>query len=540
MNGSSTHADVLVIGAGASGGTAAAYLAKHGFDVVCLEQGDWVRRDEYLGASPEWELSAGKVWNPDPNRRQNVSDYPVNVEESDISPLMFNGVGGSTILYAGHWMRLTRSDFMVKTLDGVGDDWPITYEDLAPYYDRVARAFGVSGLAGDPVYPEDLDYPHGPLPIGDIGMRAAQGLDKLGWHWWPGSNAMSGRKHGHQQACVRRGTCLTGCPEGAKGSTDITHWLDAIKDGARLETGARVLEITVDAQGRATGATWIDRDGQKHHQSAAVVILAANGIGTPRILLSSRSNLFPDGLANSSGLVGRRLMMHPAAAVDGTYDDPLESWLGPAGQPIYSMQFYDTQPDQNYVRGSKWNVMPGGGPLGMRSGYGTGSLNDMWGENFHRNNLRTVGHTFEWGICAEDLPEEHNRVVLDDTLTDSSGFAAPKIQYRMSENTKRLIEHHTALMFQAHEASGASEISVSPGVGQVGFHLLGTARMGTDPSNSVVNEFNRTHDVSNLYIIDGSVFVTSGGVNPTATITALALRCAEHIVNNASDQVVSK
>ncbi len=539
MGAQSSQADVLIVGAGASGGTAAAYLAKRGFDVVCLEQGDWVRRTEYLGASPEWELAAGKLWHPNPNVRQRESDYPINVDESDTSPLMFNAVGGSTIIYAGHWMRMTPSDFRVRSIDGVADDWPITYEDLAPYYDRVGRAFGVSGFAGDPAFPDDMEFPNPPLPVGKIGMRAAKGMDKLGWHWWPGSNAMSARKNGHQEACVRRGTCLTGCPEGAKGSADLARWMTAIERGVRLHTGARVREITVDALGRATGADWIDRDGVEHHQAAKVVIVAANGIGTPRLLLNSRSSLFPDGLANSSGMVGRRLMMHPAIATTGTYDEPLESWLGPTGQALYSMQFYDTQPDQDFVRGAKWDMMPSGGPLGIRAGYKSNTnVDDAWGENFHRNMRETFGHSLEWNICAEDLPEDSNRVVLDDSLVDADGIPAAKVVYRKSENTKRLLAFQMERLVEAHQAAGALRVESNDAVQDVGWHLLGTARMGTDPATSVVNEYNRTHDVPNLYIIDGSVFVTSSGVNPTASITALALRCVEHIAKNRSDQVV--
>ena len=183
-------ADVLIIGAGASGSVAAAHLAVAGVKVVCLEQGPRVDSAEFHGDKPEWELMAQKRWHPNPNVRDLEADYPINTSESDVNPLMYSAVGGSTILYAAHWQRFMPSDFRVKTLDGVADDWPFTYEDLEPYYTRMDDEMGVSGLAGDPAYPPHRDYPLPPMPIGRIGMKAAEGMNKLGWHWWPGPNSV--------------------------------------------------------------------------------------------------------------------------------------------------------------------------------------------------------------------------------------------------------------------------------------------------------------------------------------------------------------
>jgi choline dehydrogenase-like flavoprotein len=331
---------------------------------------------------------------------------------------------------------------------------------------------------------------------------------------------------------------MTGCPQGAKGSTDITHWPDALEDGAILVTGARVKEITVDAHGRATGAVYVDREGREQFQGGATVIVAANGIGTPRLLLLSRSNLFPDGLANNSGLVGRRLMMHPFSAVVGVYEEPLESWLGPAGQTIQSMQFYETDLDRGFVRGAKWNLLPTGGPMGARLGYAGRPVEERWGVNFHRNVKKNLGHSFEWGIIAEDLPNEDNRVELDKVLTDTDGIPAPKLLYKTSDNTRAMLDFHIDRAREAHAAAGAIEMTTTRLMRDCGWHLLGTARMGDDPRTSVVDQWGRAHDVPNLYIIDGSIFVTSSGVNPTATIMALALRCVEHLIENRKDQEV--
>lgn len=531
-------ADVLIVGAGASGGIAASQLAAAGFRVVCLEQGDWVPRTDFAGDKPEWELKAQKDWHPNPNRRARSADYPLDTSDSDVNPLMFNGVGGSTVLYAGHWVRFMPSDFQVRTQDGVADDWPLTYEDLAPYYAKADVAMGVAGLAGDPAYPDEHEYPNPPMPLNRIGRKAAAGLDRLGWHWWPGPQAISPRPYRHMQACVRRGTCLTGCPEGAKGSVDITHWIDAISAGTRLVTGARVREITTNAAGMATGAVYFDKKGVERHQKADVVIMAANGIGTARLLQLSTSKAHPDGLGNSSGLVGRRLMMHPYAAATGVYDEPLESWLGPSGHAIQTYEFYETVKDRGFVRGAKWQVMPSGGPLGLRAGYSDAALDEVWGDAFHRRTRRTMGRAFEWGITAEDLPDADNRVTLDPVLTDAHGIPAPKITYRNSENTVRMMDFNLARAKEAHEAAGAVEVHLTPLMRDCGWHIMGTARMGVDPTESVIDPWNRSHDVPNLYIVDGSAFVTSAAANPTATIAALTLRAAENLIANRKNQEV--
>jgi choline dehydrogenase-like flavoprotein len=238
-------------------------------------------------------------------------------------------------------------------------------------------------------------------------------------------------------------------------------------------------------------------------------------------------------------MVGKRLMMHPYGAVVGSYEDELESWIGPSGQSIQSMQFYETDESRGFVRGAKWNVMPTGGPLGMRAGYGGRPVKESWGANFHRNVKAVMGRSFEWGIIAEDLPDETNQVVLDPELTDSDGIPAPKILYTSSENTSALIDFHIARAVEAHEAAGAVSTSVTRLMRDCGWHLLGTARMGEDPATSVVDQWGRAHDVPNLYIIDGSIFVTSAGVNPTATIMSLALRCVEHLIAERRNQEVA-
>ncbi len=530
------HADVVLVGAGASGGVVARHLAEAGFSVVCLEQGEWPDRDDFRGTEDDWELAIRQRWALSPNIRGMASDYPVNDDDSDINPLMFNAVGGSMIIYAGTWPRMLPSDFRVRTMDGVADDWPIDYFDVAPFYDEIDRQIGVSGLAGDPAYPPHTDYPLPPLPLGIAGKRVAQAHNELGWHWWPEPNAILSAPYDGRHACVQRGVCTSGCAEGAKASTDLTHWPKAIAAGARLVTGARVNRITTNAQGLATGATWIDRDGAEHHQTGDTVILAANAIGTARLLLLSADDHHPTGLANSSGLVGKRLMMHPFAAVTGWFDDSVEGWQGQFGASITTYEFYETDRSRGFVRGAKWALSPVGGPLNhvlpMRAG------SEVWGAKHHDLMARTFGKGATWAIFGEDLPEETNRVDLDPDLCDADGIPAPRVHYRTSENSKRLMEFQVARAEESLRAAGAIDVTAANLLRYSGWHLMGTARMGDDPATSVVDRNQRAHDVANLYIVDGSVFVTSSGVNPTNTITALALRTAAHLVENRRLQEV--
>src|SRR5215210_1994009 len=232
--------DVLIVGAGPSGAIAAKRLAEEGFRVLVLEQGDWPDYSKAAVTREDFPLTAGRDWGWDPNVRSAPGDYPIDDSESDITALMWNGVGGGTVVYAAQWQRNMPSDFRVRSLDGVADDWPMTYEDLEPYYVRVERDFGISGVANDTAFPPGEGPPLPPAPMREMGRRLAKAHNELGWHWWPGSSAIATRPYGRLNPCTQRATCMQGCIEGAKGSADITHWPDAIKNGARLITGARV------------------------------------------------------------------------------------------------------------------------------------------------------------------------------------------------------------------------------------------------------------------------------------------------------------
>jgi choline dehydrogenase-like flavoprotein len=530
-------ADVLIIGAGASGGVVARRLAEAGFRVVGLEQGQWHDRAEYRGADLDWELTMRKQWATSPNIRGLPEDYPIDDRDSSIAPLMFSAVGGSMLIFAGAWPRMLPSDFRVRSLDGVADDWPLTYEELRPFYERTDREFGVSGMGGDPAYPSGgEDPPLPPLPIGAGGLKVARAHTRLGWHWWPEPNSILSVAYDGRHPCVQRGTCQQGCNEGAKASTDLTHWPKAIAAGARLVTGARVRRLETNAAGLVIGATWLDRDGREHFEPAKVVVLAANAIGTPRLLLMSASPAHADGLANSSGLVGKRLMIHPFANVAGLFDEDLESWQGQFGCSIESFEFYETDEKRGFVRGAKWGLAPTFGPINAALPSRAGS--QAWGPDHHLHVRSHLGRGANWGLFSEDLPDESNTVTLSSTMTDSSGLPAPKVTYTISENSRRLLDFHIEKASESLLEAGAHTVEVDRLMRYSGWHLLGTARMGDDATASVLDRWNRTHDVPNLYVVDGSCFVTSSGVNPTSSISALALRAADHMIETRFDQRV--
>jgi len=530
---SKDRVDVLVVGAGPGGAVASHTLAMRGFSVVCLEQGDWVNPGDMPGTKPEFELLTRGPWSVWPNERKGRADYPLDVDDADADPIMFNGVGGGSVFYGAHWMRLLPSDFRVRTVDGVCDDWPISYEDLEPFYHQVDEFIGASGLGGDPAYPEH-DYPLPPHPLGPGGVQMARGMNKLGWHWWPGSNAIPSSAFKNMGQCVRWGLCERGCPVGAKASFDLAYWPHATAAGAKLITGARVARVTVDSRGLANGAIWIDVHGTEHRIEANAIVLAGNGIGTPRILLMS-DDQSPDGLANSSGLVGKNLMLHPVCSVMGMYDEELEAWNGPAGQLMYSLEFAETDLSRGFLRGAKWALMPPLGVLHVLDHLQHQPFDQRWGASAHEI-ARYAGRSMIWSGHPDDLPEESNSVSLDPSSTDSSGLPGVKLNYRRSENTNLAIDFMVDRMIEAHEAAGARRVLTAP-LTESG-HLLGTARMGTDPASSVVDGFGRSHDVPNLFIVDGSVMVTGGSVNPTASIAALSLRTATHLADTARDQRV--
>ena len=284
-----------------------------------------------------------------------------------------------------------------------------------------------------------------------------------------------------------------------------------------LKTRCRAREITVGENGMANDVIYYDEEGRERRQQAEMVILACNGIGTSRLLLNSRSRQFPDGLANRSGMVGRNLM-----------------FKGPIGCCVTSQQFYETDRSRGFVRGYTFEILRSLGPLATAMGALHGTM-VPWGEEHRHVFDRRFGRSISITVICEDLPEPENRVELDPNLVDGNGVPAPKVIYRMSENSATMIEHGAARAREVLDAAGAGETSARVPAREGGWHMLGTARMGTDPVTSVVNPWGRSHDVRNLFIVDGSIFVTAAGVNPTSTIQALALYIGDAIKKNLAN-----
>ena len=521
--------DVLVIGAGASGAAFSWKLAKSGIKVMCLEQGGWLDPlTDYSTSNSDWEIHRQTDFNPNPNFRSMKVDYPINDTESPIAPLMYNAVGGSTIHWSAHFPRLKPSDFRVKTLDHVADDWPISYFELEPYFDLNDKMMGVAGIIGDPAYPPKSPRQTPPVGLGKLGDKITHGFDKLGWHWWPSDSAINTVDYDGRPGCNNCGPCDLGCSIKAKSSTDVTYWPKAIKLGARLVTNARVREITVDRYGKAKSAIYYDSEGNIQEQYASTIVLAANGIGTPRILLNSTSTKFPEGLANSSGLVGKNLMFHPYSIVTGIFDEDLEGHKGPTPLNIICSEFYETDHSRDFVRGYAYQVVRSSAPLATAL-----SGHVPWGEKHHEAFKKRFNRTITFAVIGEDLPETHNKVTIDPNLSDSFGIPSPKIEYRLSDNSRKMLGHGVKTATQVMKAAGATEVTHDPLKREAGWHLMGTTKMGADPKDSVVNKYGQTHDVDNLFVIDGSIFVTAGAVNPTSTIQALALHVADHVISKS-------
>lgn len=524
-------AHALVIGAGASGAAFAWRLARHGWDVTCLERGYWQPDLSTPQSGRDWEVRRLTDRSPNPNVRRAPEDYPVLDDTSIIKPAIFNGVGGSTVLWSAHAPRFRPSDFRVRTLDGVGQDWPITYWDLAAYYELNDEIVGMSGRHGDPGNPPRTPRQTPPVPLGPAGRKVVAALERLGWDWWPTDGQLITAPYDGRLPCNGCGPCEMGCQRGARASADNTYWPRAIASGVRLITGATVSRIVTDGTGQAAGAEWLDGSGEWHRTEADVVVLAANGIGSPRLLLASASPQHPDGLANSSGQVGRNLMLHPIAGVSGIWDEPLASWAGNDAFCLLTQHFYETDPQRDFVRGYEMQLTRGQGPL--ITAFGGFGLGISWGADHHARFEELFGRVATLAVTCEDLPHPNNRITLDDSAADRAGVPAARMHYEVEDNASRMLDHGISSAQRLLQEAGAKETAVTRVLPGAGFHLMGTARMGADPADSVVDADCRAHDVSNLLVIDGSVFASAAAVNPTPTIQAVALRAADRLAGVA-------
>lgn len=523
----SSRPHVLVVGAGATGAAFAWQAARHGFDVTCLERGYWSPPVASPTTNYDWESRRIRDRSPNPNVRRLPEDYPILDDTSPIKPAIYNGVGGSTVMWSAHVPRFRPSDFRVRSLDGVGADWPITYWDLAPYYELNDRIVGVSGRHGDPGNPPRTPRQTRPVPLGKAGRHVAEALERLGWHWWPTDGQILMDEYDGRPGCNGCGPCEMGCHTGARASADNTYWPKALAEGVRLVTGAAVTRILVDSQGSARGVEWADVEGERHITEADVVVLACNGIGTPRLLLASATEEFPQGIANSSGQVGRNLMLHPIAGVTGIWKDRVDGWSGNDAFCLLTQEFYETDEDRDFTRGYEMQLTRSQGPL--VSALGGFGLDISWGPGHHERFEQVFGHSATLAVTCEDLPDDRNYISIDESQTDRFGVPAARMHYSVDANAEKMLDHGIARAQELLKEAGAVETIVTRILPGAGFHLMGTARMGDDPATSVVDADCVSHDIANLMIIDGSVFASAAAVNPTPTMQAIALRAADQL-----------
>lgn len=532
--------DVLVIGAGAGGAAVSKRLSDAGIKVTCLEQGDWFHALDHPHFHREWEIERQRAWSFEPNVRQLPEDYPCG---GNTTPFMMNGVGGSTLHYAGAWPRFKPVDFRRGTEHGLEGtiDWPIRYEELEPYYAINDAEVGVARFVGDPANPTRPAGLTTGLPAGKLGLKMAKAFDNLGWHWWPAENAILRKPRDGRLPCNHCGPCLSGCPRGSIASADVAYWPRAVRNGVDLRTNARVEKINVK-NGRATGATYIDRVTETRREvKARLIVLAANAIGTPRLLLMSAQAGHPDGLANANGLVGRHLMFHSWSFEDFWFEDPTEDYKGNVAAALYCQTFYNGDPHRGFVNGFSLQVGRGYGSAYTALGTTTGHA-APWGAGHRKFFNDHFGRHILVYVQGEDLPIATNRVTLDPELEDSSGLPAPHVFYELHENDRNLVEYGQQRAIEAGEAAGGLWDRASTGITGVdgpppGWHIMGTCRIGNTPDDSVTNKYHQTWDVPNLFIADASSLPTGGAVNPTSTLQSMAVRCAEYIKRRHTDVI---
>lgn len=540
---SNESVDVIVVGAGMAGLKIAQVLSKAGSRVVCLEQGPHVAAIDHPTFTSDWEFSVGREWAFNPNVRGLDYDFPVETNGT-FQPYLYNAVGGSTNHYSAFWHRLKPVDFLKGTEHGLEGaiDWPITYEDLAEFYDQTDNEIGISGLKGDRAYPDRATAER--LPLVNHGAYAsliAAGLEKLNIHWWPADNAILTEKRGDRLPCNACGMCNLGCPRGALGTAQAAYLPSALAAGLDLRSGARVSAVTTDAQGRANGVVYTDIDsGVEKKIEAQLVVVAANGIGTPRLLLMSQDSHHANGLGNNRDQVGRYFMTHGYRLGDMWFDQSTEHYKGPFGAGPYVQEWYDTDPSHDFVNGVTITFGGAWGPATSALGGTTRTRPASWGAQHHQDfEQRFDRHVF-CAIQADDLPVATNRVTLDPSIKDAGGLPAANVHYDLHENTRKLLEFGSERLREIAEASGAVGLDMQPmddNFSQPGWHLMGTARMSADPDQGVTDKWNRVWDTPGLVVCDGSSMTSGGAGNPTSTIVALAARCADHLVKNMGKQV---
>lgn len=533
----SDEVDFVIVGSGAAGGVLAKELSSNGFRVVVLEQGPYLTPEDFVHNEIEIFENHRLTNNP---RFQPVTFRKTPEDNAKLKPSVMYGrcVGGSSVHFTANYWRFHEIDFIERSK--VGElaganfaDWPIRYTDLEPYYTKVEWEVGVSGLAGaspfDP--PRSKPYPMPPLPVKGSGVVFERAAWKLGYHPFPAPMAILSQPRPGRDSCVACGFCLGfGCEVGAK-SSSLASMIPVAEATGRCEIrpNCYVHRVETDKNGRATGVVYFDSKRNSHLQRAKAVILSANGAETPRLLLLSASPQFPNGLANSSGMVGKNLMPNSHAMALAVMDEPLNDYKGFAVSRVIH-DFYE--PDHDKVG------FYGGGGMDARFDATPASFalshlppgTPKWGKEFKNALRQNFTRTFEVFCHGTSLPVESNGFSLDSDVKDAWGLPALRMTFKDHPNDLVMMKWMQDRAMEILDAAG-TKTAWRESIGEQEFvvHMLGTCRMGNNSRTSVIDADHRTHDVPNLFLCDGSSFVTSGRGQPTMTIQALAFRAADRI-----------
>jgi len=498
---------IVVIGSGASGAVVANSLAQRGVAVVCLEAGRRLGFEDIVNNEPE--MFGKFTWLDERiGSGDTLARFPVwNCKT----------VGGTTMHWTATSLRLQPHEMKARTTYGEMEDtnlvdWPLEYADLAPYYDLAEDRMGVTGTAGIERLPGNNNY-----KVLEAGAR------KLGYKQINTNNvAINSKSRDGRPACLQLGFCTSGCAIGAKWSTLYTEIPEAeATNHFELRTESMAVRIKHDSKSRVTGVEYLDADGQLHEQKARAVCVAGNVVETTRLLLNSDSRTFPDGLANSSNMVGKNYMRHVLAGVVGLMPGAVNLHRGTHQAGIVTDERgYDAS--RGFVGGILFLTVPFTPDIFARL-----LIPGAWGERI-TSVLEDYDHLAAMLVHGEDMPQESNFISLHASRKDQYGLPVPVVHYRAHPNSRRLMKYALGQGRKIYESLGATEVfdmvDVFPAT-----HNMGTARMGKDPKSSVCNPWGQTHDIENLFISDGSVFPTVGCENPTLTIVALALRQADYV-----------
>jgi choline dehydrogenase-like flavoprotein len=506
--------DICIVGAGAGGSVLAQRLARARWRVVIIEAGPFWHPDE------DWvsdEAGSHELyWT---QKRIIGGADPIEMGKNNSG----RGVGGSMVHYAGYTPRFHPSDFHTHSLDGVGADWPIDYEQIRPHYETVERELPVAGQDWPWGHPHK--YPFSPHPVSEAASVLWRGAIAQGIQMRVGPVGIVNGTFGNRPHCIYRGWCLQGCKVNAKASPYVTHLPDALAHRVEIRAGCMAGRVELNVDGtRAVGVTYI-REGEQTErlQRARFVAVAGYSIESPRLLLNSASARFPNGLCNNEDQVGRYVMVQGATQSAGRFPTELRMYKAPPPE-VSSEDFYETDPSRGFARGfSIQTVSPQ--PIGWAEHV---LADGHWGRAL-REYMRDYNHWTTIGVLNELLPHADNRVTLAEEK-DPYGLPVARFDYSLGDNDKANMSYSAKVIKDLLHAAGAQDVLTI----QRFAHLVGGARMGTSPANSVVDANQRTWAVPNLFVTDGSVCPTQGSANPALTIMALASRLAERMISGAA------